>query len=150
ALPRPQARRPLVPARAALGRGLGGGPPAARRARGHARERPEVRAALGPQAPRARPELAGPIRMPPSWFFSVKIQCAYSLGDRLRARRKSAFPPTLARAERRRAAARGGGERARQDEPAAHPVRPAPAHSGGGALERKPHSRPAGGIFAEA
>src|ERR1019366_2578898 len=54
ALPRSQARRPLVPARAALDRGLGGRQGAQGRARGDARGRAPVGAAARAQAPRAR------------------------------------------------------------------------------------------------
>src|SRR5688572_12992461 len=57
ALPRAQAGRPLVPARAALGRSLGSGADAARGARGDARGGAEVRAAVGAQAPCAGSQL---------------------------------------------------------------------------------------------
>src|SRR2546421_12656619 len=58
ALPGLKARRALVPACAALDRGLGGGQGAARDPRGDARERAQVRATLGAQALCARSELA--------------------------------------------------------------------------------------------
>src|ERR1039458_7598717 len=58
ALPRSQARRPLVSARAALDRGLGGRQGAQGRARGDARGRAPVGAAARAQAPRARSALS--------------------------------------------------------------------------------------------
>src|SRR6476659_705111 len=57
ALSRTEARRSLVPPCPALGRSLGGGQAAARDPRGHARERPQVRAARRAQAPLPRPQL---------------------------------------------------------------------------------------------
>src|SRR2546423_660191 len=57
ALPRIETRRPLVSARAALGRSVGSGTGAARRARSDQRESAGDRAARSAEAPRAGPAL---------------------------------------------------------------------------------------------